>query len=148
MIDRMNRAPPDGWESFAPPDTFGALAGPIYRRNAASAEPGVGFWADARHQNLAGVAHGGALLTLADMALFDIVFRSSGPMRAVTVSLNADFVRAAPLGSFIEASGEPVRIGGALLTARGLIRCKGEIVVSFSGTLKRLADGTGGPRRP
>jgi len=138
MTDRFDRPPPEGWVRFAPPDTFAAFAGPVFRREDASTAPGVGFWAEARHQNLAGVVHGGALLTLADMALFDIIFRRTGPIPAVTVSLNADFLRPAALGAFVEASGEAVRIGGSLLTARGFIRCENEVVVSFSGTLKRL----------
>lgn len=138
------RPAPEGWLLQDFRDGFAYGAGPFYFR-ADPETPGVGFFSDKRHANLGGIVHGGALLTLADMALFDICFRALGRFRAVTVTLNSEFLGAASIGEFIEASGELIGGGKSLLFARGLVTAKGEALMSFSGAVKRLG---GPPRRP
>ena len=81
-------------------------------------------------------------MTLADMALFNICGKALGGAMAVTVSMNADFIRPAPIGAFITASGEMTGAGRSLLFARGTVQADEKDLLSFSGTLKRLA-----PRR-
>lgn len=116
---------------------FASEAGPFYFRTEPKT-PGVGFFAEPRHANIAGIVHGGALLTLADMSLFDICFRALGRFRAVTVTLNSEFLGPGPIGEFIEATGELTRAGRKLLFCRGLVTAKDAAVMSFSGVLKRL----------
>lgn len=128
---------PDGWALHVYPDTFGSVAGPFYFRDDRDA-PGVGFFSKAHHGNLGGIVHGGALLTLADMALFTICRKELEGSRAVTVSLNSEFLSAAPIGEFIEASGEVTRAGVSLLFARGLVSSGGKAHLAFSGVLKRI----------
>ncbi len=130
---------PAGWVKQSFPDTFSARMGPLYFRDYAEKEPGVGFISEARHLNAGGIVHGGALLTLADMSLWDICRRAIGPFRAVTVTVNAEFIGPGPIGRFIVATGEPTKIGRTLLFARGLVTCEGAPLLSFSGTLKRLS---------
>lgn len=136
------RGIPEGWVKQSFPETYSAQVGPFWFRDFSSKEPGVGFLAEPRHMNAGGIVHGGALLTLADMALWDICRRVIGPFRAVTVSVNADFLAPGAIGKFIMANGEPVKIGKSLLFARGLVTSDGETLMNFSGTLKRLT-----PRR-
>lgn len=131
------RPAPEGWTLQSHHGTFSGHAGPFYFRNEGG-PAGVGFYAEAHHANMGGVIHGGALLTLADMALWDICRREIGLFKGVTVTLNAEFAGAGPVGSFIEATGEMVRAGRKLMFARGLVSAKGEAVMSFSGTLKRI----------
>ena len=128
---------PSGWVKQSHPQTFSHHAGPFYFREE-GATPGVGFWAEPHHANLGGIIHGGALMTLADMALWDICRREIGLFKAVTVTFNADFIGPGPVGSFIEASGEMTKSGRSLLFARGLVSANGKSLLSFSGTLKRL----------
>ena len=128
---------PEGWVSKQVLDGFGYVAGPYYFR-ADPATPGVGFYAEERHTNLRGIIHGGALLTLADMSLFDICFRKIGRFKAVTVTLNSEFLGAGPVGEFIEATGEMTGGGKSLLFARGIVTAKGKPLLSFLGTLKRF----------
>jgi acyl-coenzyme A thioesterase PaaI-like protein len=128
---------PDGWELPAFKDTFSAHAGPFYFRKGEA--PGVGFFAEPRHVNGGGVVHGGALLTLADMSLWDIARRAIGPFRGVTLTLNGEFLEPGEIGAFIEARGELTKRGKSLLFARGLIVQDGKTLMSFSGTLKRFA---------
>ena len=131
-------AAPEGWTLQSRSGTFSGHAGPFYFRDEGG-PAGVGFFAEGHHANMGGVIHGGALLTLADMALWDICRREIGLFKGVTVTLNAEFVGAGPVGSFIEATGEMVRAGRKLMFARGLVSANGEAVMSFSGTLKRLS---------
>ena len=58
-------------------------------------------------------------MTLADMSLFDIAMRAASIERAVTVTMNAEFVGPGRIGEFIEATGELVKEGGSLLFLRG-----------------------------
>ena len=131
------RPAPDGWSMQSHLETFSGQSGPFYFRDAGE-EPGVGFFAEPRHANMGGVLHGGVLLTLADMALWDICKREIGFFKGVTVTMNAEFVGAGPIGGFIEATGEMVKAGGKLMFARGLISADGAPLMSFSGTLKRV----------
>ena len=133
-----NTGIPANWKLQSFPDTFSAHAGPFYFRDYAEKEPGVGFLSQPHHANAGGIIHGGALLTLADMALWDICRRVIGPFRAVTVTVNAEFIGPGTIGKFIMATGEPTKIGKSLLFASGLISCDGEPLLAFSGTLKRI----------
>ncbi len=134
----VNLAIPKGWKLQPFPDTFSAHAGPFYFRDYAEKEPGVGFFTEPHHANAGGIVHGGALMTLADMSLWDICRRVIGPFRAVTVCVNAEFIGPGPIGKFIMATGEPTKIGKSLLFARGMVTCEGEPLLAFSGTLKRV----------
>ncbi len=132
----IDKVPP-GWTRREFPESFGGVAGPFCFRD--DGEIGVGFFSEPRHGNLGGVVHGGALLTLADMALFNICRDALASSRAVTVTLNSEFISAAPIGQFIEANGELIRAGRSLLFARGLIFTGDTQLLSFSGTLKRIS---------
>jgi len=125
----------EGWAIQPFLKTFSGHAGPFLIREA-DLEPGIGFYAQSHHANMQGVVHGGALLTLADMALWDICRRKVGLFRGATVSLNSEFVGPGKVGTFIEAGGELVRAGHRLVFARGLVTCEGDPLLSFSGTLK------------
>ncbi|WP_425410192.1 PaaI family thioesterase [Hyphococcus sp.] len=128
---------PPGWRLSTFKDTFGGHAGPFYFREEGPT-PGVGFFSRSIHANLGGVIHGGMLMTLADMSLFDICFRKAGSFRGVTVTMNAEFLRPGPCGCFIEATGETTAIGKRMLFARGLVTAEGKALLSFSGSLKRI----------
>ena len=131
-----HRPAPEGWTMQSHANTFSGRAGPFYFRKEGG-KAGVGFFAESHHANMGGVIHGGALLTLADVALWDICRREIGVFKGVTVTMNAEFVGAGPVGGFIEASGEMVKSGRKLMFARGLITAEGAPLLSFSGTLKR-----------
>ena len=138
MTDNATHKIPDGWVLQSFPDTFSFHAGPYYFREASSKTPGVGFFSEQMHSNAGGIVHGGALMTLADMSLWDICRREIGMFRAVTVTMNAEFIGRGPIGKFIEATGETTKVGRSLLFARGMISCEGEALLSFSGSLKRF----------
>jgi uncharacterized protein (TIGR00369 family) len=132
-------AVPAGWVLQSHRDTFSGHAGPFYFRDTADKRPGVGFLSQARHANAGGMIHGGALLTLADMSLWDICRRAAGPFNAVTLTLSSEFIAPGPIGRFIHASGEAVRIGKSIMFARGEVRCGEAVLLTFSGALKRFS---------
>ena len=140
---KERRSAPPGWVSPPWLKTFSAHAGPFYFREEGG-PPGVGFYAEPHHGNIADAVHGGMLMTLADMSLFDIAMRAASIERAVTVTMNAEFVGPGRIGDFIEATGELVKEGGSLLFLRGMISSNGNAIMSFSGTLKRSRSGEGG----
>jgi uncharacterized protein (TIGR00369 family) len=129
---------PEGWMLQSHLDTFSGHAGPFYFRQEGPLA-GVGFVSGPHHLNGLSVVHGGALLTLADMALWDICRREVGLFRGVTVTLNAEFLSPGAVGVFIEAGGEMVKAGRKMMFARGLVTAEGAPLLSFSGTLKRAA---------
>jgi len=129
---------PEGWTLQSFPDTFSAHAGPFYFRDYALKEPGVGFYSEPHHANGVGIVHGGALLTLADMALWDICRRVIGRFHGVTVTMNSEFLSPGPIGKFIVATGEATKIGKSLMFARGVVTCESETLLAFSGALKRI----------
>ncbi len=136
-MNNSTRNIPEGWVLQNHADTFSGRAGPYYFREDGPT-PGVGFYAEPHHMNLGGVAHGGALMTLADIALWDICRRKIGLFRGVTVTMNTEFLRPGPANCFIEATGETLAVGKNLLFARGVINAKGRMLMSFSGSLKRI----------
>lgn len=129
---------PPGWSLFSTKDTFSGHAGPFWFRDAEAKTPGVGFVSRPVHANFHGVIHGGALMTLADMALFNIVFHSIGRFHGVTLSTTVDFIAAGRVGEFIEATGEATKATGSVLFARGRISSNGATLATFSGALKRV----------
>lgn len=136
-IGDQSKAPP-GWSLFSTRDTFSGHAGPFWFRSNDQKTPGVGFVSRPVHANFHGVVHGGVLMTLADMTLFNICFHAVGPFQGVTLSTTVDLIAAGPIGEFIEATGEATKATGSILFARGEIVCRGARLATFSGSLKRI----------
>ncbi len=128
---------PDGWVFHEIPQRFAGRAGPFYWR--VEGPPGVGFFSKPHHGNLGEVVHGGVLLTLADMALFTFCRDVLAGDKAVTVTLNSEFLNPGPIGAFIHADGEVTKAGKSILMARGIVRAGDTPLLAFSGSLKRLS---------
>lgn len=134
--------PPEGWALQPLSTHFSSVAGPFYFRIGDA--PGVGFFSEARHTNISGFVHGGMLMTLADMSIWDVARRKLGPFRAVTLTLNAEFLAPGPIGDFIAATGEVTKAGKSIVFVRGVIAAKGEALLSYSGALKLFRDAGAG----
>jgi uncharacterized protein (TIGR00369 family) len=128
--------PPEGFTPFAVKESFAAIAGPFF---VAEDPRRVGMFAERRHANIAGAVHGGALATLADMALFVIAGdNDEGVFPAVTLTLNTTFVAAGKTGRFLVAQGRVVKAGRSIVFIDGEIADDGDVLMTFSGTLKRV----------
>jgi len=85
-----------------------------------------------------GNMHGGAMMTFADYAIFVIARPAIENVPAVTLTLNSEFISAAGIGEFIEATGEIVRETGSLVFVRGKIFSGDRPLLTFSGVLKKI----------
>ena len=126
-----------GWWSWSGADAFESLIGPFYSREQ-EGEVRCAFRAETRHMNGQGNLHGGCMLSFADFALFALSARVRGTRRAVTVSLNSEFLGPGNVGDWVEARGEVTRAGSSLVFVRGMATAESHPMLSFSGVIKML----------
>lgn len=102
---------PEGFEPLFRTSPFLEANGPFYQRQ----EEGglvIGLFITPKHTNARGFAHGGLLLTLADIALgYNLVKAQNEPLPLVTTSMSADFASSAKLGDWVEARVDIQKIG-------------------------------------
>jgi len=91
---------------------------------------------DERHQNGAGVVHGGVMLTLADAAVSYGIARSVGG-RCTTVEIKINYLRPVTAG-VLTARSHLVRAGRRLVVARGEVHCEGKQVAEVLTTFALL----------
>lgn len=125
-----------GWSSWTGVEPFENLAGPFYARRASDGALVTGFRLEPQHLNGGGAAHGGVLMTFADYSLFIIALDHVIGLNCVTVSLAAEFVGHAPVGSLLTCRGDVIKAGRSLIFVRGIIDGDGTPVLNFSGTIK------------
>ncbi|NQE60467.1 PaaI family thioesterase [Caulobacter sp. RHG1] len=127
-----------GWRTWSGLDPFEDQSGPFYFREDDAGVVTTAFRAETKHMNGGGFMHGGCMMTFADFSLFAIAWKELADSRAVTVSLNGEFVGPARPGDLVTATGEVVRAGGSLLFVRGLISTGGSPMLNFSGVVKKI----------
>jgi len=127
-----------GWSCYPGGDPFEDLAGPFYYRVGEDGRPVCAFRAERKHMNGGGFMHGGCMMTFADYSLFAIGWTQLEGVRAVTVSLNGEFLGPAKVGDLVEATGEVTKAGGSLLFVRGLVSTAGAPMLNFSGVIKKI----------
>ena len=127
-----------GWRTWSGLDPFEDQSGPFYFREGEDGRVTTAFLAEPKHMNGGGFMHGGCMMTFADFSLFAIAWKELADSRAVTVSLNGEFVGPARPGDLVTATGEVVRAGGSLLFVRGLVSTGTGPMLNFSGVLKKI----------
>lgn len=127
-----------GWRTWSGLDPFEDQSGPFYFREGEDGRVTTAFRAEPKHMNGGGFMHGGCMMTFADFSLFAIAWKELADSRAVTVSLNGEFVGPARPGDLVTGSGEVVRAGGSLLFVRGLISTGTGPMLNFSGVIKKI----------
>ncbi len=127
---------PDGFEPIISANSFGGRNGPVYEK--ASADGWVrGFLSDDRHANVAGVVHGGMLMTFADIVLSRAVLEVIAPP-FVTIRMVSDFVSPAIIGSWVEGRARVLSLNGDVCHVEGEITSRGKICLQVSGQFKKL----------
>ena len=91
---------------------------------------------DDRHQNGAGVVHGGVILTLADAAVSFGIARAVGG-RCTTVEIKINYLRPVTEG-VLTARSHLIRAGRRLVVARGQVHCAGKQVAEVLTTFAVL----------
>lgn len=127
-----------GWRTWSGMDPFEDQSGPFYFREDEDGRITSAFRAEKKHMNGGGFMHGGCMMTFADFSLFAIGWRALADSRAVTVSLNGEFIGPARPGDLITATGEVIKAGGSLLFIRGLVSTGTGPMLNFSGVVKKI----------
>jgi acyl-coenzyme A thioesterase 13 len=98
----------------------------------------LGLRIEGKHANARGTAHGGLLLTMADVGLgYHMAMSQDPPMRATTISMSADFVGSAGIGDWLEAHVEMNQLGARLAFANAYLMVGDKRVARVSGVFLR-----------
>lgn len=136
-----------GWFVWAPRDHhgFAYVLGPMRVRveEGPDGKPRLRLRMDpvGSHSNMLGTVHGGATLTLIDIALFAairLVLNGDGD-GAVTLDLSTQFFGAGHAGEPLDAVVEVLRETGRLVFLRGLTEQGGQSLVAFSATVRKAS---------
>ncbi len=98
----------------------------------------LGFRVEQRHTNPLGMCHGGMLATFADM-LIPCAAMYQGEMERrflPTISLQIDYMGAAPLGAWVQGQAEVLRTTRNMLFGQGLVSADGQPALRVSGIFK------------
>jgi uncharacterized protein (TIGR00369 family) len=128
---------PEGYARLSlPPSEYLGRNGPFYARRD-GAEVAIGMRIEPRHANAMGIAHGGLVMTLADVVLTVGSNLRAGLSRFLTtVNVSCDFVGPARLGAWIEGRIEVIRTTKTLVFSRTLLQEQdGSPIARVSGIL-------------
>ena len=98
----------------------------------------LGFRVEERHTNPLKMCHGGMLATFADMLIpCAVMYQSEMERRFLpTISLQVDYMSAAPLGSWVQGEADVLRTTRNMLFGQGLVTADGEPALRVSGIFK------------
>ena len=130
---------PEGFRPFAYSSAFLDAVGPLYPGATADGTLILGLRIEARHCNRRGFAHGGLLVTLADLVLGYALGSAGGQRGLLTVNLTADFAGAAQIGQWVEARADIQKATGSLAFANCYVSADGKRIVRASGIFKSPA---------
>ena len=136
MQDEPN--PPPGFAPLFRTSPFLETVGPLFYRKDAALGLVIGLRVAEKHANARGIAHGGLLLTLADIALgYRTAFAQDPPVAMLTANLTADFAGSAKIGDWVEAHVDVQKIGSRLIFANAYLMVDGERIVRASAVFAR-----------
>lgn len=117
---------------------FGELTGPFFIRRGAD---GLwrGFRVEAKHANRIGIAHGGMLMSFADMVLGEAM-REAGVGPAVTIRMVTDFVGPARIGDWVQGTGHVTRATASVVFVRGEVMANAHRILSVTGIFHRIRE--------
>ena len=121
--------PPSGFRPLASRSPFVNGAGDFHVRDNDDGSRSVGTWIGEAQCNSEGYAHGGFLLTFADFTLTIMT-------NAITLNINADFLRPARLGAWIEGLVHIRKQSPTLIFADEIITCEGQELMRVGGLFK------------
>jgi uncharacterized protein (TIGR00369 family) len=126
----------EGWRTWTR-DSFETHNGPFWHRMDENGKVQCAFRVEKKHLNGSGNVHGGCYMAFADYSLFAIATHVLDS-RAVTTNFACEFLDAAREGELIECTGEVTRAGGSLIFLRGKMMSGTRVLLTFSGTIKRM----------
>ncbi len=129
----MNNDIPDGFKEFSQTNGFAGHAGPLYAK-VVDGKGSIGFRVLPHHANPVGICHGGAMMTVMDMAIgMAIMLKNPEAPFVPSVNLTFDFLKPGNLGDWLYTEVDFVhstrRMGfasGIMLGSDGpVLRCNG-----------------------
>ncbi|MEM6544114.1 MAG: PaaI family thioesterase [Pseudomonadota bacterium] len=125
---------PDGYQKVPEGLGFTDRLQPFYRRIIGD-EVSFGFIVGDQHLNSMGICHGGALMTLADVAAAASLYhRRKTPGRMPTVNLSCDFVSAARAGRWVHSKADHVEPKKRFGFCSGAVYDGEQLLLRYSGT--------------
>ena len=132
---------PEGFGPLSRTSPLLELLGPFYARDEGR-DLVLGLRVAQKHTNARGFAHGGVLLTLADVALGYAAEGSvDPPARLITTSVSADFAGSVKLGDWVEARVDVQRVGKRIAFANAYLHIGERRVVRASAVFVRVEKG-------
>ena len=122
---------------------FNAHIGPIRFAARGPARYAAALELNAIHINVGGVAHGGVLLSLADVAMGTASFQAAGGRPCATISFDAQFLAAAKEGQTLLAEATQSRMVRDLSFMECTLHAGGRQVMRAAGIWKYLAGSSG-----
>lgn len=99
----MTKTIPQGFKPYRKDETFNDVVSPLYIK-IDNDKPILGMIIEKHHCNFSGMAHGGCLMTLMDIALSGAVSTVIGRYTSTpTININFDFISAAHEGDWVYA---------------------------------------------
>ena len=130
-----------GWStwSVSEGERFNATLGKLLVRTEGERQARCRMFPSLSQANVGDAVHGGAILTFIDMAMFAGSYAAGADLGpAVTLDLSTHFLNGGRLGQPIDATVEILRESKRLLVLRGTVEQDGDLVASWSGTLRKL----------
>ena len=128
---------PEGFNRIERLSPFNAMLGPLYERRDGDAVS-IGLMIEDKHTNSRGICHGGALATLADLALGYAMLAKSGDSGSfLTAHLSVDYAGAAKVGDWIESKVEIQRVGARMAFANCYLMVDNRPIVRASAIFAR-----------
>lgn len=125
---------PEGFAPLERPSPFLYTVGPLFIRDDGTEREVIALRVEDKHTNTVGIAHGGVLASLADVALgHRLVFSTVPPRTLVTVNLTVDFIGSAKRGEWIEARVEIQKSDGRTAFASARLTVGNKQIVRASG---------------
>lgn len=125
---------PPGYAALSLRRGFASHIGPLYRR---SSDGALGFRVETQHTNGMLNAHGGMLMSFADMAWGHIVSVETSSYW-VTIRLTCDFLSGARLGEWIDGKSELLSREGDLFVVRGKVWSGDRLLMTGTGLFKPI----------
>jgi uncharacterized protein (TIGR00369 family) len=125
---------PDGYEPFSP-SPFGELVGPLYAGRRGS-WPTIAVQVGSEHGNRIGRAHGGLMMTVADIALTRAALEHLPPStRVATADLHIAFLESVSEGEWLEAIPSIDRVGRSLIHGSCVLEAGAKTVAKVLATM-------------
>ena len=138
-VDPENPPPPEGFKVLPWTRGFGRQVGPMFYKTWPDRSRTFGIRVDDRHLNGLSNAHGGMLMTLADVAWGNVITVERNAYW-VTVRLTCDFLASAKPGEWVEAGSEILSSEGDLFTVRGKVWCCDRLLLTGTGLFKSMGE--------